>query len=160
MTHFFDRKDPWGNGMAVWVLMAMVFALPLAWWSLSQTRLENDVEKWLPNDDPELKILRWANSRFPVDERVFVSWDNSSLNDPRIRKFVEKLEGKLDADGIRRGGVPHVSHVVEPRDLLFMMQKNGVAPHEAMRRLEGVILGAGALKLKLTEFGRSGLRQM
>ncbi len=159
MTHFFDRKDPWGNGVAVWVLMAMVFALPLAWWSLSQTRLENDVEKWLPNNDPELKILRWANSRFPVDERVFVSWDNSSLNDPRIRKFVEKLEGKLDADGIRRGGVPHVSHVVEPRDLLFMMQKNGVAPHEAMRRLEGVILGAGALKLKLTEFGRSGLRQ-
>ena len=83
MTHFFDRKDRWGNGAAVWVLMAMVFALPLAWWSLSQTRLENDVEKWLPNDDPELKILRWANSHFPVDERVFVSWDNSSLNDPR-----------------------------------------------------------------------------
>ncbi|MBS0204445.1 MAG: MMPL family transporter [Planctomycetes bacterium] len=159
MTHFFDRKDPWGNGMAVWVVMAMVFAFPLAWWSLGQTRLENDVEKWLPNDDPELKVLQWANSQFPVEERVFVSWDSSSLNDPRIRKFVEKLEGKLDADGIRRGGVPHVSHVVEPRDLLFTMQKNGVEPQEAMRRLEGVILGAGTLKLKLTEYGKSGLRQ-
>jgi hypothetical protein len=72
MTHFFDRKDPWGNGMAVWVVMAMVFAMPLAWWSLSQTRLENDVEKWLPADDPELKILQWANSRFSFEERVFV----------------------------------------------------------------------------------------
>ena len=159
MTHFFDRKDRWGNGLSVWVVMAMVFALPPAWWSLSQIRLENDVEKWLPSDDPELKILNWANGRFPVDERVIVSWDGSSLNDPRIRKFVEKLEGKLDADGIRRGGVPHISRVIEPRDLLFMMQKNGVAPHEAMRRLEGVIVGAGALKLKLTEFGKSGLRQ-
>jgi predicted RND superfamily exporter protein len=159
MTHFFDRKDPWGNGMAVWVVMAMVFALPLAWWSISQTRLENDVEKWLPENDPELKILQWANERFPVEERVFVSWDGSSLNDPRIRKFVEKLEGNLDDDGIRRGGVPHIARVVEPRDLLFLMQKNGVEPHEAMRRLEGVILGAGSLKLKLTEFGRSGLRQ-
>lgn len=159
MTHFFERKDPWGNGMAVWVVMAMMFALPLAAWSLRQTRLENDVEKWLPNDDPELKVLQWAHDRFPVDERIFVSWDNSSLNDPRIRTFVEKLKGKLDADGIRRGGVPHVSSVVEPRDLLFIMQKNGVEPREAVRRLEGVILGAGSLKVKLTDFGRSSLRQ-
>ena len=159
MTHFFDRKDPWGNGMAVWVVMAMVFAVPLALWTLGQTRLENDVEKWLPNDDPELKILRWANSQFPVEERVFVSWNSSSLNDPRIHKFVEKLQGKLDADGIRRGGVPHVKHVVEPRDLLYTMQKNGVEPQEAMRRLEGVILGAGTLKLKLTDYGKSGMRQ-
>lgn len=159
MTQFFDRKDPWGNGVAVWVLMAMAFVFPIAWWSLGQIRLENDVEKWLPSDDPELKVLKWANGQFPVEERIFVSWDNSSLNDPRIHKFVEKLEGKLDADGIRRGGVPHVSSVVEPRNLLFMMQKNGVEPQEAMRRLEGVILGAGSLKLKLTEFGKSGLRQ-
>ena len=159
MTQFFDRKDPWGNGMSVWVVMAMVFVFPIAWWSLGQIRLENDVEKWLPNDDPELKVLKWTNEQFPVEERIFVSWDNSSLNDPRIRKFVEKLEGKLDADGIRRGGVPHVSSVVEPRNLLNVMQKNGVEPREAMRRLEGVILGAGSLKLKLTEFGKSGLRQ-
>ena len=159
MTHFFDRKDPWGNSAAVWVVMGMVFLLPIAWWALGQTTLENDVEKWLPNNDPELKVLHWANDRFPVEDRIFVTWDTSSLNDPRIRLFVDKLKGMLDADGIRRGGVPHISHVVEPRDLLFIMQKNGVEPHEAMRRLEGVILGAGSLKLKLTEFGRAGLRQ-
>ncbi len=159
MTHFFDRKGPWGNGLAVWVVMAMVFALPLAWWSLSQTRLDNDVEKWLPSDDPELKVLEWANQRFSFEERVFVSWDGSSINDPRIRKFVEKLEGKPDADGIRRGGVPHISRVLEPRDLLNIMQKNGVEPREAVRRLQGVVLGAGSLKLKLTDFGKSGMRQ-
>lgn len=159
MTHFFDRKDPWGNGLSVWVVAAMVFALPLAWWSLSQTRLDNDVEKWLPSNDPELKVLQWANNQFSFEERVFVSWDGSSLNDPRIRKFVEKLEGKLDADGIRRGGVPHISRVLEPRDLLYIMQKNGVEPHEAVRRLEGVVLGAGSLKLKLTDFAKSGMRQ-
>lgn len=159
MTHFFDRKDPWGNGMAVWVVMAMLFALPLAVWSLGQTRLENDAEKWLPKDDPELKVLQWAHTRFPLEERLLVSWDNSSLNDSRIHTFVEKLKGKLDADGIRRGGVPHVSSVIEPRDLLSIMQKNGVEPREAVRRLEGVMLGAGSLKLKLTDHGRSSLRQ-
>lgn len=159
MTRLFDIRDRWGNGTSVWIVVAMVFILPLACWSIRQMRLENDVEKWLPTNDPELKVLNWVNDRFPIDERVYVTWDDSALNDPRIRKFVEKLEGKLDADGIRRGGVPHVSQVMEPRDLLFMMQKNGVAPQEAMRRLEGVILGAGSLKVRLTDFGRSGMRQ-
>ena len=159
MTHFFDRKDRWGNGLAVWVVMAMVFVAPLAWWSIGQTRLENDVEKWLPGDDPELKILHWANSHFPVEERIFVSWDGSSLNDPRIQSFVEKLQGTLDTNGIRRGGDPHIARVVEPRELLYVMEKNGVEPREAIRRLEGLILGAGSLKLKLTEFGKSGLKR-
>ena len=159
MKHFFEKRDPWGNGYAVWVVLAMVFAAPLGWFALKQTRLENDVEKWLPENDPELKVLRWAHQQFPVDERVYVTWDGSSLNDPRIDQFVEKLTGRPDADGIRRGGLPHVASVVEPRQLLASMQQHGVEPQEAVRRLEGVILGAGSLKLRLTELGKSRLRR-
>ncbi|MEK6261371.1 MAG: MMPL family transporter [Planctomycetota bacterium] len=159
MTHFFEKRDPWGNGLAMWVIVAMVFAAPLGWLAIKQTRLENDVEKWLPENDPELKVLRWAHQQFPLDERVYVTWDGSSLNDPRIDLLVEKLEGRPDADGIRRGGLPHIASVVEPRQLLASMQKHGVKPQEAVRRLEGVILGAGSLKLRLTEFGKSRLRR-
>ena len=159
MKHFFEKRDPWGNGFAVWVLLAMVFAAPLGWFALKQTRLENDVEKWLPENDPELKVLRWAHQQFPIDERVYVTWDGSSLNDPRIDQFVEKLTGRPDADGIRRGGLPHVASVVEPRQLLTSMQQHGVEPQEAVRRLEGIILGAGSLKLRLTELGKSRLRR-
>ena len=159
MTHFFEKRDPWGNGLAMWVVVAMVFAAPLGWLALKQTRLENDVEKWLPENDPELKVLRWAHQQFPLDERVYVTWDGSSLNDPRIDLLVEKLEGRPDADGIRRGGLPHIASVVEPRHLLASMQQHGVEPQEAVRRLEGVILGAGTLKLRLTEFGKSRMRR-
>lgn len=159
MTHFFDRKDRWGNGIAVWVVMVMVFAIPLSLWSINQTRLENDVEKWLPSDDPELRILQWSQSHFPGEERIFVSWDGSSLNDPRIDSFLGKLIGKLDADGIRRGGSPHISKAVQPRDLLYVMEQNSVEPREAMRRLEGMVVGAGSMKLKLTDFGKSGLKR-
>ncbi len=159
MTHFFEKRDPWGNGLAMWVIVAMVFAAPLGWLALKQTRLENDVEKWLPENDPELKVLRWAHQQFPLDERVYVTWDGSSLNDPRIDLLVEKLEGRPDVDGIRRGGLPHISSVVEPRHLLISMQKHGIEPQEAVRRLEGVILGAGTLKLRLTEFGKSRMRR-
>ena len=159
MTHFFEKRDPWGNGLAMWVIVAMVFAAPLGWLAIKQTRLENDVEKWLPENDPELKVSRWAHERFPIDERVYVTWDGSSLNDPRIDQLVEKLAGRPDADGIRRGGLPHVASVVEPRQLLASMRQHGVEPQEAVRRLEGVILGAGSLKLRLTEFGKSRLRR-
>jgi len=159
MTHFFEKRDPWGNGLAMWVVMAMIFAAPLGWLALKQTRLENDVEKWLPENDPELKVLRWAHQQFPMDERVYVTWNGSSLNDPRIDLLVEKLEGRPDADGIRRGGLPHIASVVEPRHLLTSMQQHGVEPQEAVRRLEGVILGAGTLKLRLTEFGKSRMRR-
>jgi predicted RND superfamily exporter protein len=159
MIRFFDRKDSWGNGLGIWVIAAMVFTLPLIWISLNRIGLENDVEKWLPANDPQLKVLQWANDRFPAEERVFVTWDDSALNDPRIKTFVDKLQGQVDADGIRRGGVPHVTRTVQPNELLVLMQQNGVEPHEAVRRLEGVVLGAGSMKLKLTEYGRSGLRQ-
>lgn len=159
MTHFFEKRDPWGNGLAMWVIVAMVFAAPLGWLALKQTRLENDVEKWLPEQEPEVKVLRWAHQQFPIDERVYVTWEGSSLNDPRIDLLMEKLEGRPDADGIRRGGLPHVSSVVEPRQLLASMQKHGVEPQEAVRRLEGVILGAGTLKLRLTEYGKSRVRR-
>jgi len=159
MTHFFERRDRWGNGFAVWIVMAMIFAAPFGWFALRQIRLENDVETWLPQNDPELKVLRWARQQFPTEDRVLVTWDGSSLNDLRIDKFVETLLGHTDADGVRHGGLPHVSGVIEPRPLLATMQKQGVDPQEAVRRLEGVLLGAGSLKLRLTEFGKSRLRR-
>ena len=145
MTHFFERRDRWGNGFAVWIVMAMIFAAPFGWFALRQIRLENDVETWLPQNDPELKVLRWARQQFPTEDRVLVTWDGSSLNDLRIDKFVETLLGHTDADGVRHGGLPHVSGVIEPRPLLATMQKQGVDPQEAVRRLEGVLLGAGSL---------------
>lgn len=160
MTHFFERRDPWGNGYALWVVLALVFVAPLAWWSLKQTRLENDVEHWLPADDPELKVLRWARTQFPVEERIFLTWDDSSLGDARLTKLVERLEGFTDAEGVNRAGLTQVSDVVEPREILLAMQEHGIEPREAVRRLEGTVLGAGPLRIKLTDAAKTRLRKV
>lgn len=160
MPHFFQRRDVFGNSPAIWVLCGMLFLAPVAWAALSQIRLENDIETWLPPDDPNLKVLHWAHESFPVDERVFITWKGSSLGDPRIDALQTQLEPKRDLMGIPRGGSPYVDGMVEPREVLRLMQKNGVEGPEAVRRLEGVILGGGPLRVRLTpagqktEFGR------
>jgi predicted RND superfamily exporter protein len=159
MTHFFDKRDLWGNRYSLWIVVLMAFVTPLCWWSLRQLRLENDVEKWLPDSDSELRSLRWAHEQFPVEERILLTWEGSSINDPRVGKLVEQLAGKPDAHGVKRGGLPYVASVIEPLHALNLMQRNGIDAHEAVRRLEGTIIGAGMLRLRLTETGRSSMRK-
>ena len=35
MTHLLEKKDPWGHGMGLWVLVLMACAIPPAVWMLS-----------------------------------------------------------------------------------------------------------------------------
>lgn len=154
MPHFFERRDFFGNSPAIWVLCLLLFLAPIGWWSLQSIRMENDIASWLPPDDPNLQVLNWAHDHFPVDERIFVTWNGSSLADPRIDKLLSLLEPQKDQNGILRGGSPYVQGIVEPREILQLLQKNGVEAHEAVRRLEGVILGAGPLRVRLTDSGR------
>ena len=159
MTHFFEKRDFWGNRLSLWLVVLMAFATPVCWWSVRQLRLENEVEKWLPGDHPELRALRWTHEQFPVEERIMLTWEGSSINDPRIDRLIEQLLGKPDSHGSKRGGLPYISSIVDPRDALNVMQQNGIEPQEAARRLEGTLLGAGPLRVRLTEVGRAALKK-
>jgi predicted RND superfamily exporter protein len=159
MTHFFDRRDRWGNSPAIGIVALMAFLVPFGWWSLKQFRLENDVEHWLPASNPEVRALAESRQLFPSAERIFVSWDGSSLGDPRVRELARRMEGVTDIYGVRRNGLKEIATVTEPNDVLLAMQRGGVEPDEAARRLRGVLLGAGPLKVRLTEAGRERLRK-
>lgn len=143
----------------MWVVALMAFLVPLGWWSLKQIHLENDVEHWLPADDPQLKILDEARELFPSQERIFISWDGSSLGDPRVKLLARRLEGVTDSHGIQRDGLKEVAGVIEPSEVLLAMQRGEVEPQEAARRLQGVILGAGPLRVRLTDAGRQRFRK-
>ncbi len=159
MFNIFQRRDPWGNSPSMWIVALMVFLVPFGWWSLKQIHLENDVEHWLPSDNPQLKILEEAQKLFPTDDWIFVSWDGSSLGDPRVANLALRCEGVTDIYGIKREGLKEVSGVIEPRELLSLIQQGEVEPQEAVRRLHGVVLGAGPLKVRLTEAGRQRFRK-
>src|SRR5262249_24923882 len=51
MANFFEKKDRWGNGLALWVIVGMAFLIPISLWSLRSIRMENEVEHWIPRDN-------------------------------------------------------------------------------------------------------------
>ncbi len=150
MAHFFEKRDYWGNGYGMWVLVAMAFLTPLALWSCEQIHLENRVENWLPQDDPQARTLDWTHEYFPQQERVLISWDDSSLWDPRLSRLKEKLKGSGDNEKF-----PEIEGVVAPEDIFDRMLEGGVAPETALDRLTGVLIGRGPLRVRLSAEARS-----
>jgi predicted RND superfamily exporter protein len=145
--------------MALWVLVGMVFTVPLAFWSVSHIDLQNDVTNWLPFDDPEARTLRWYKEHFGVDDRLILSWKGSSLNDPRIARLQTMLLGPELNDGTRRGGVKYVENVITPHEVVDKMVGQGVERQEAIRRLTGILIGRGPLCVRLTDSGRERKQQ-
>lgn len=162
MTHFFEKRDRWGNGFSLWILLGCIFITPICAWSLRNTHVENDIEHWLPEDNPNAVTLRWSMKQFNLDasDSILVSWDDSSLTDPRIEKLAERLKGKPDEQGVRRNGLKQVARVTTPREVITRMVEHDVARDEAIKRLEGVLVGTGAYKVRLTEAGRQRQKEL
>lgn len=154
MPSFFEKRDPWGQGLSLWVLLLMVFLVPLALWGTMSTRMENEVTDWLAKDHPQFKTLEWYKSHFPSEESVLLTWEGSSLSDPRIQKFAKTITGETGPDGIRRGGLKQVDRVTTPHELIERIEKQDVPREEAINRLKGVLLGTGNLRVRLTDTGR------
>ncbi len=155
MANFFEKRDRWGHGRAVYVLAFLVFLLPLIGYGLKQVHFNNDVRDWLPKGDQDARILAWHDDHFQRYDTFLVSWDDSSLDDPRISRFVDLLQGTPDADGKLVGGLPGVHGVSGPNELVNRMVDAGISREEAIHRLEGVLIGAGYLKVRLTDAGRA-----
>jgi len=154
MTHFFEKRDRWGHGLALWVLLLMVFLTPFAWWAIKQIDLHNDVRNWLPSSDPQSRTLSWYQEQFKVEDRILVSWKGSSLSDPRVEEFAQRLEGKPDHEGIRRNGLKQIQSVTTPNEVIERMVERKVGRDEAIRRMKGILIGTGGLKVRLAEAGK------
>ncbi|VAX37612.1 FIG00929846: hypothetical protein [hydrothermal vent metagenome] len=154
MKNFFEKRDPWGNSYSLWTIAIMIFMTPLAWWSISHVHLQDDITDWLPKNDSRSEILSWYKNEFRVEDQILVSWEGSSLGDPRVEKLAQKIRGISDAQGIRRGGILEIETVVTPDELLNTITKHHVSREEALRRLEGVLVGRGTLKVELTKSGK------
>ena len=153
-TPFLQRRDRWGHGVSLWILVSVAFLLPLLAWSLKDLRLDNDVVGWLPKDDPQAKILSWYEGMFPSKERVLVSWEGASITDSRLARIQAALEGAPKEDGQREGGSPYVEDVTLPSGVLSRMLARGIPFETAIDQIDGVLIGKGPLKLRLSDAGR------
>lgn len=141
MKRLLERKDPWGNPAAVWVLAFAAFLAPLIGYGLTFVRLENNVEDWLPDDDPPARTFAWYKGHFPSEQKVLVSWRGAKLDDPKIERLAGRLRGETDGFGVRRGGSRFVEQVMTPGDGVAAIARRGVTREEALRRLTGLIVG-------------------
>ncbi len=156
MAHFFEKRDRWGNGFGLWILVGMAFLTPLAIWSCENIHLENRVENWLPDDDPQALILEWTHEYFPQEDRLLISWDGSSLSDPRLPLLQKELEGiAYPAEGEPRDSTPEIASVIAPQDVFDRMIKGKVDEQTALSRLTGVLIGRGPLRVRLSEEAKS-----
>jgi uncharacterized protein len=154
MSDFFAKRDPWGNGPALWIFAGLLFLAPLMPVALRQLKTDNNVQNWLPEDDPQARVLTWFHSHFPAEDRIVVTWDGSSLTDPRVERMRQALAGQVDPDGVRRGGSPYIAEVLAARDVCEKIVSYGVEPDEVLRRLQGSLIGTGLIKVRLTSAGR------
>lgn len=152
---FLERNDRWGHGMSLWVVAAVAFVLPLMAYSLKDIRLENDVVGWLPQNDPQAKVLAWYEELFPSKDRILVSWDGASITDARFNRLQEILEGVRPEGAGPEGGSAYVSEVTTPSEVLSRMLKRRIPIDTALDHLDGVLIGLGPLKIQLTDAGRS-----
>jgi predicted RND superfamily exporter protein len=154
MRYLLDQRDRWGNGYSVWIVVGMVFLIPISLWGLSALRLENEVRDWVPKANDDYKVVEWYRSHFLRDESVLLAIESSSLEDTRVERLVQKIRGTVDAKGTRRGGSKLIDRVQTPHDLIAEMRKDQIPYDEAVKRLAGVLVGSGPVRIQLSEFGR------
>ena len=137
-----------------WVLAGFALLFPVIVWQVSQVRLSNDVESWLPDHDPSALRYAWYSAHFPEADSVLVSWDDATPDDPRLALFADALRGREDAEGVPRGGSRLFDAVLTPADLAARIAERGVEPAEAVQRLAGLLVSRGPLWVELTDAGR------
>src|SRR5258708_7787223 len=155
MSPFIEKRDRWGNPFALWVVVGMFFVLPISVWGILAGRTKTEIKKWVPDRLPEQQTAKWYSRHFPLDDIVLVTWEGSSLADPRADRVLEKIRGKADATGRHRGRSKLIDHVVSPHELIASMGNCDLPRDAAVERLAGVVVGAGPLRVQLTESGRA-----
>ena len=155
MPEFLEKRDRWGNSVALWVLFAMLLFVPWTVWSLRSMQLQNEVHQWIPHGDPQWKAYEFAERHFSTEDGILVTWDGSRLDDPRLDRLTRRIRGTFDSHGRRRGASPYFSSVKTPYDLIHQIHSTKIPIDQAIERVTGVLVGRGPVRVRLTEEGRT-----
>jgi hypothetical protein len=134
MIRFFPRQS-----FKIWLLL--VFLAPVLVVSVRHLQFSNAVEKWLPQDSPEARTFDWYQEVFGRDEFALLSWDGSSLDDSRVEFLAKRLETH-----------PEILRCQTPGRLIQQMEAVNIPRPEAIRRLEGVLVGPGGTPTGIAVF--------
>ena len=71
------------------IVITLLLLTPLVLWGTMKAAQSNNnnIRQWLPNDLPEAATYDLFRDHFGADEFALVSWDNATLDDPRLEQF-------------------------------------------------------------------------
>nr|NIP86748.1 MMPL family transporter [Planctomycetales bacterium] len=139
MNSFYPRNR-------LWVLAVFVAALPVAIYGARQAfhSTTNRVEDWLPAEFEETQRLLWFAERFGRDELLMVSWDDCTLDDPRLPQLAAELDKPVPHAGRE---MKFFRQVLTGSQILEAMVQPplDLRRQQALLRLEGWLIGPDRL---------------
>jgi predicted RND superfamily exporter protein len=139
----------WSRFRAAALLLAMVMALPVLAVGVAGALSSNtnDPRQWLPRGFPETDRYEWFRQHFGRGEITVVSWPGCTLGDERIGDLARAMVGPSGEEGpISASGPPaprYFEKAITAEELIGQLTSPPLeVPYpEALRRLEGVLLG-------------------
>ncbi len=125
----------------LWVIAIFVLGIPALVWGmiLSNRSNNNNIKQWLPGEIDATQDYYFFVDHFGTDEFALVSWRGCTLDDPRLTRFVEKVNNHRQKDGtdlfatVKSGPLLIETLTGKP----FHLDRK-----DAIERLKGVAIGA------------------
>lgn len=143
------KRTGFGNLIPVAVLSA---GLAFFVFGVVKLKLDNeDVLRWLPDRSAARDDYEHFQRVFGADDFVVVSWEQCTVDDPRLTAFVERLRGP-DSSGLLHS-VRSGNEVLE-----VLVREGGQSDADVRKRLAGVFFGIGDSRLTCTviELSKTG----
>lgn len=135
-------------------LILLAVLLPLILWGASKIKIGSaSAHAWLPEGRIERARYEWFTDRFGSDQYLVVSWEDSSIYDPRLQSLAEKIR-QTDSqtsplvDSLKTSADIYHSLVDPPLSL---------PPSVARSRLEGSVIGKDGTAAMFIRLNPEGL---
>lgn len=141
-----------------WFAIAVMLLTPMGVWAVINIPIgSSGVHEWLPEGKPERLRYEQFCSRFGSDQLVLISWDDASLTDQRLSRFVGNLESHPEFDKFfSKIESPH--RIAESLELPPLR----LSQSDVASRLNGVFVGpegTAAFLLGIQKFGVSHAKE-
>ncbi|MDO4551699.1 MAG: MMPL family transporter [Planctomycetia bacterium] len=141
------------------IIFLLLLSLPIMGigvsWSLQNMR--NNMKEWLPGGSEEANRHSWFQKNFPMEQFILLSWEDCTLDDPRLPIMKERLLPRKEIKTVTENGetkeVEQVIHedfnlrfyekIQTGNDLIQQMLDSypSMTHTEALERLSGSIIG-------------------
>jgi hypothetical protein len=140
LAAFMKKKSTFFSRNGLRIVLVAVFLLPPTFLCAAKAfkSNKNDVQDWLPANYKETREFAWFQQHFAGEQFVLASWDGCTLDDQRLKLFVEKLVPS-DRPGHAHGFFQSV--VTGPMLLKGLKEQLNLSDADALARLEGALIG-------------------